>query len=131
VTQPLPTRTSGLAVAGLVCGIVGLCTCGLGAIAGIVLNVAALRRIARSHGHLGGKGLAVAGLVVSIATLVLGLILGGGAAIYVIHGPLGDQVREILENAKKADDDSEFIAEPKEQLGLPYLSLTGPHLWPA
>jgi hypothetical protein len=68
--------------------------------------------------------------VVSIAMLVLGLVLGGGAAVYVFHSPLGDQIREIWENARNPGDDSEFIAEPKERLGFPCPSLTRPLTWP-
>ena len=81
---PLPEspKTSGLAVASLICGIVGVCTCGIGGIAGIVLGIMAMGRIKRSGGQLGGRGLAVAGLVVSIIAIIVGLaiIAGTGAA---------------------------------------------------
>ena len=75
-------KTSGLAVASLICGIGGICTCGLGGIAGIVLGIMAMGRIRRSAGQLGGRGLAVAGLVVSIIAIIVGLaiIAGTGAA---------------------------------------------------
>ena len=42
------TKTSGLAIASLVCGIVGFCTVGLGSIAGVILGVMGLGRITRS-----------------------------------------------------------------------------------
>lgn len=75
-------KTSGLAVASLICGIAGVCTCGIGGIAGIVLGIMAMGRIKRSGGQLGGRGLAVAGLVVSIIAIIVGLaiIAGTGAA---------------------------------------------------
>ncbi len=75
--------TSGLAVASLVCGIGGVCTCGLGGIAGIVLGIMAMGRIKRSGGQLGGRGLAVAGLVVSIIAIIVGLaIIAGTGAVW-------------------------------------------------
>jgi len=75
-------KTSGLAVASLICGIAGVCTCGLGGIAGLVLSIAAMRRIKHSGGQLGGRGLAVAGLIVSIIAIIVGLVIiaGTGAA---------------------------------------------------
>ena len=72
---PSAPKTSGLAVASLICGIAGLCTCGVGGIVGLILAIMARRQISRSNGQLGGKGLATAGLVVSIITLLVGLIL--------------------------------------------------------
>ena len=74
-----------------------------------------------------GKGLAIAALAVSVAMLILGMALGGAAAVYLFHLPV---IQEIWENAKSPDDDSEFIAEPKETLRLPRPSLTAPFLFP-
>ncbi len=56
-------KTSGMAVASLVLGICGFC--GITAIIGAILGVAALIRIQKSNGVLGGRGLAIAGIVVS------------------------------------------------------------------
>ncbi len=69
-----PKKTTGLAEASLVCGILGLLTCGLSSIAGIVLGIVGLSKIKRSDGRLGGKGLATAGISVSVATLGLFLL---------------------------------------------------------
>ena len=70
--RPLPTGpvpTSRLAIASLVCGVLGfLC---LPALAGVVLGIMALLRISQSRGQLRGKGLAVAGLCVSGMMLIL------------------------------------------------------------
>ncbi len=84
-------KTSGLAVASLICGIGGVCTCGLGGIAGIVLGIMAMGRIKRSGGELGGRGLAVAGLIVSIMAIILGLaiIAGAGAAWFYAEREYG------------------------------------------
>jgi prepilin-type processing-associated H-X9-DG protein len=64
-------KTSGLAIAALVCGIAGLCTLGLGGIIGLVLSIIAMSKISKSAGHMAGRGLAIAGLVVSIVSIIL------------------------------------------------------------
>jgi len=72
-TQPpsgTPTRC-GLATASLVCGIAGIVTCGLSAVAGLILGIIALSRIGKSAGQLRGRGLAIAGIIISAATPVL------------------------------------------------------------
>ena len=66
---PGPTKTSGLAIASLACGVLG-CLC-LPAVAGVVLGIMALLKINKSQGKLGGKGLAIAGLCVSGFMLLL------------------------------------------------------------
>ncbi len=63
---------SGLATAGLVCGIFGLCCCPCGPLfplAGLILSVMALTR---SNGDPAapGRGLAVAGIVISLLSLL-------------------------------------------------------------
>jgi hypothetical protein len=65
------TRTSVLAISSLVIGLFWMF--GLGSVSAIVLGVMSLRQIARSHGTLTGKRLAVAGMIVG----VFGLILAG------------------------------------------------------
>ena len=60
----------------LVLGCLGLLTCGITALVGLVLGIIALARINKSNGQLGGRGLALAGTIISAAFLLLGLILG-------------------------------------------------------
>lgn len=63
-----------LAVASLVCGVAGLFTFGLSALAGLALGAAALGRAGAGAGK--GKGLAVAGLIVSGLALPVGVLIG-------------------------------------------------------
>lgn len=63
--------TNTLAVGSLVASVVGL-LCGIGAIVGIVLGVIALNQIKQTR--QGGYGLAVAGIIVGIGTLLLSVI---------------------------------------------------------
>src|SRR5216684_173957 len=53
-----PPRTSGMAVASLICGILGLFTC-VTAPVGLVLGIIANGQIKRSQGRLTGSGLAI------------------------------------------------------------------------
>jgi hypothetical protein len=59
-----PTQVSGLAVASLVLGIVWLY--GLGSLLAVIFGSIALSQIGRSNGRLGGRGMAIAGLVLGI-----------------------------------------------------------------
>jgi len=60
-----PAKTSGLAVASLVLGILGLFTCGVTALVGFILGIVSLVKVKKSNGALGGQGLALAGTIVS------------------------------------------------------------------
>lgn len=60
---------SGLAIASLILGIVGLCT-GIAGIAAVICGHMALGRINKSNGMLKGKGMAIAGLVLGYLEIV-------------------------------------------------------------
>ena len=68
VSLPLPhssveIKTSGMAIASLVLGIVGMC--GITALVGLILGIVSLVKINRSGGRLAGQGLAIAGICLS------------------------------------------------------------------
>jgi len=71
-----PTKTSGHAIAGLIVGLGGICTCGVGGIVGLILSIVALKKIDASRGTLGGRGLAIAGIIASAVCILIGLIIG-------------------------------------------------------
>src|SRR5262245_9263788 len=76
----------GLAIASLVIGIISFLTFGfggIGAVVGIVLAIIALSRVNRNPWQFGGKGMAIAGLVLSIASLVMIVPVGMFAAIAI------------------------------------------------
>jgi len=86
VPSPQTPKTSGLAIASLICGLVGPCTAGLASIAGLILGIVSLKKIKAGGGAVGGRGLAIAGIIVSVVTLILCLILAvlvGGAWLFV------------------------------------------------
>jgi len=68
---PSQPKTSGLAIASLVCAIVGFCIPVVGGILAVVLGAVALSKIGKSAGAIGGKGLAIAGLVIGAISIVL------------------------------------------------------------
>lgn len=65
-TQPGPTRTSGMAIAGFVlsffCGLLGL-----------IFSIMGQQECKNSRGEVGGEGLAIAGIIISIVNMLLGL----------------------------------------------------------
>ena len=71
-TPTVPTKTSGLAVASLVLGILGLCS--IGAIMAVVFGHVAINEIKRSNGSLTGRGMAIAGLILGYFWLALVLL---------------------------------------------------------
>ena len=68
-----PVKTSGMAIASLVMGILGFV--GIFAIAGLIVGIIALRRIRDAGGALKGKGLAIAGIVLSLFFIILPIII--------------------------------------------------------
>ncbi len=64
-------KTSGLAIAGLICSIAGLFFCGVPSIVGLVLSIVGRSQIKKSNGMLKGLGLATAGIIVGIVAIVL------------------------------------------------------------
>lgn len=63
--------TNTMAIGSLVASVVGL-LCGIGSIIGIVLGVLALNQIKKTQ--QGGYGLAIAGIVVGVASLIISMI---------------------------------------------------------
>ena len=75
-----PPKRCGLATASLILGVLGIVPCGVFGVIGLPLGIAALVKIGRSNGRLGGNGLAIAGIscsTVALAALVVQMILVG------------------------------------------------------
>jgi hypothetical protein len=69
--QNAPVKTNGMAIASLVCGILGFFTCGVTALVGLILGIVSMNSIKKSNGTQGGHGLALAGTIVSAVFLVM------------------------------------------------------------
>jgi len=61
----VPAKTSGMAITSLVLGILGVLTCGLTALFGLIFGIIAIIKVNNSGGKLKGFGLALAGTIVS------------------------------------------------------------------
>lgn len=70
---PVPTGTNGKAIAALVLGVIGLpaCMCFLPSLIGLVLGFVAMGETKRNG--QAGHGIALAGVIVSGATLIMGI----------------------------------------------------------
>jgi hypothetical protein len=83
ITPAIATRTSKLAIASLSLGIIGLCSLlanlwfvyGAVSLLAVIIGHAALNRINRSARTLGGRGMAISGLVLGYLEIVLLLVL--------------------------------------------------------
>jgi len=76
---PAPAaKTSGLAIASFVLGILSLCTFFITAIPAVILGIVSLVKISKSSGRLQGNGFAIAGIVVPAVSVifVLPLMMG-------------------------------------------------------
>ncbi|MEX0775459.1 MAG: DUF4190 domain-containing protein [Phycisphaeraceae bacterium] len=114
VTTP---ATSGLAIAALVCGLLGLCIPGLG-IAALVLGIIAINQIGSADGLKSGRGMATAGailggvgLVVPVIFLLIGILLPalGAARRTARQMQNSTQIRGIVQgNILHAQGNSNF-----------------------
>lgn len=89
--------TSGYAIASLICSILGFIgVLGFGAILGVIFGHMAIREIDRSNGHLQGRGMAKAGLILGyigiglfalfLLIFVVLFIIGIGSAMLAPNG---------------------------------------------
>jgi prepilin-type processing-associated H-X9-DG protein len=75
--MPAEAKTSGLAVASLVLGVLGFMSCGLTALVGLILGICGLVSINNSKGRLKGAGMATAGIVISAFMVLILPIMAG------------------------------------------------------
>jgi hypothetical protein len=94
-----PPKTSGLAIASLILGIGAFCIPILPGLAAVILGVLGLSGIDRSQGRLGGRGLAIAGIITGGVAMLLWL--GAGPALLL---PAVVKVREAANRAKSINN---------------------------
>jgi hypothetical protein len=70
---PAAPKNNGLAIASLVCSILGLC-CGVGGVLGVIFGFVARGQIKRSGGAQQGSGLALAGIIVGFVVIALAAV---------------------------------------------------------
>jgi len=115
-----PAKTSGLAVASLILGIAGPCTVGIGSVLGVILGIVGLVKIGKSAGQLAGRGLAIAGLIVSGVGFVMLLFIVPFAAAILLPAFTGTRnaayATSSLNNVKQLCAAAHmYAAENKDQ----------------
>ena len=73
--EPITPKTSGLAIAAFILGILGFFSCALTAIPAIICGIISLIKIEKSGGRITGKGFAIAGIVVPVFSFALMVLL--------------------------------------------------------
>lgn len=106
-TTTIASKTSGMAITSLVLGILGLFTCGLTSLFGLILGIIAMVKVKNSGGRLSGNGLALAGVIVSGIFLVM----------IPVFGLLGGMLLPALVAAKQKAQAINCVNNEK-QLGL-------------
>lgn len=91
---------NGPAIASLILGILGPCTAGLASVPGLILGIIGIGKATKSGGAVGGKGLAVAGTVLSALGCLMLLLAPVLVAILL---PALSSAREEVFQAKFAN----------------------------
>ncbi len=76
--QSQPQQTSGLAIAGMVLGILSFCGGLFTAIPAVICSLVALSKISKSKGSLTGQGFAIAGLATGGVGMIFGTAMMAG-----------------------------------------------------
>lgn len=103
-TQPAPAptimggapRTSPMAIWSLILGILGLVTCGLGAIAGLVLGILGLKQTKDRPAEFTGGGLAIAGIIISAIMIPVGGIGTPAALMFPVFARAQESAKQSL-----------------------------------
>ncbi|WET80607.1 DUF4190 domain-containing protein [Amycolatopsis sp. QT-25] len=85
VVAPPRSQENGMAIAGLVCSIVGLCSC-VTVIVGLILGHIGLAKANR--GEAGGRGIALAAVIIAYVVIALYVGFGGTFIILGVRGEL-------------------------------------------
>lgn len=106
-------NTSGLAIASLICGILGFVTLGLAGLPAVITGHLSLSQIKKSAGALGGKGMAIAGLIMGY--LGFGIIF---IAIFASMAVPAFTVAQVRGNQMKAVNNARQLVISMRQYAL-------------
>lgn len=116
--SPPTTTTSGPAIASLICSIFGFCTFGLTGIVGIVLGIIGVTSVNASGGKKTGLGLAIAGIVVGCASVLMSCLLA--AIVLPAIGAARDGARIAIQTANLANlSDTVYVYSNQNDDQLP------------
>jgi hypothetical protein len=83
---PQPKATNGFCIASLVCALPPVCvfTVGIGSVLGVIFGIVGLRQCRRDG--TGGRGLAIAGIIVGALGVLIGVLVVVGVAVSIGSG---------------------------------------------
>lgn len=131
-------KVSGLAIASLICGLLGFLTAGLSGIAAVITGHMAISAINKSGGALAGRGMSIAGLITGYLTiLILPIaILAGLALPTIMKSKMQAERAESTSNVRQIGlalyaFDEEYGTFPADKLAAEkagFAGLTGPRV---
>lgn len=99
-------KASGLAIASLICGLLGFVTFGLTGIAAVITGHMALSAIGKANGALAGRGMSITGLVTGYLTILI-----------IPIAALAGLAMPVIMKQKKAAERTECLSNVR-QIGL-------------
>ena len=129
---PEKPKASGLAIASLICGLLGFVTFGLTGIAAVITGHLALSGIKKANGALAGRGMSITGLVTGYLTiLILPIaILAGLAAPVILKNKMAAERTESISNGRQVavalfEFEEEYGILPSDELAADEEKLAG------
>ncbi|MCR9075425.1 MAG: DUF4190 domain-containing protein [bacterium] len=102
-----PERTSIMAILSLVMSLLGCCVF-ITAPIGVLLGIFGLIGTSKSNGRVGGKGLAIGGIIVGVLAMAIwaGIVFGFGGMMNVAIKQFGSTTESILSDIQSGDYDA-------------------------
>lgn len=130
-----PRQNSGLALASMICGILGFFTLGLTGLPAIITGHMAISAIRRSGETLGGRGMAIAGLITGyfsffvIGIVAVAAVAGLAAPVILKQRQAADRV-QVINNLKQMhltfiEFEAQYGALPSDQLAAREAKFSG------
>lgn len=103
---PAPKRANGMAIAGLICAILGFCVWFLGGLLGIIFGLIGLGK--SRDPQVGGRGIAIAAIIIGL----LSILTSGGFTYFTVYGirlglhatqPPRDAARRFVQDLSQND----------------------------
>ena len=127
---PAGTNSRRLAIASIICGALGIVTCGVSAVLGLILGIIALTRCGQGTAPGRSRGLATAGLVVSAICMVLVVVAGPPllGLLIIFREEMKEEVLDAWEETNPPPADDFFGGDLMEDFHLPLPAGAAPEI---